>query len=152
MPDLNAVKKALLAYLKVEGEIPEGLHTFDQLCEVRVIGAAKKKPDSTMKATVRLPLLEILALAVKISGFQGARLLELIREAVQEAAADEAGRSIAEYLETTKKAMRQVEDELVAKMPPVKRAGSFTGQVEVELLSVRPLAEALKVFAEPELT
>lgn len=135
--DLNAIKLAITKHLKVEEEPPEGLYPFGHIVELRVSGAAKKGKPTFAKPTVKLPLLDILAVVVAKAGIAGPYILKLIKEAAAEAQA--ADKKISDYLETTKRAVRTVEDELIAGMTQIERKGSFTGAVEVEVVNVTKL-------------
>lgn len=135
MPDLNAVKKAIVANLEV-GDVPVGLHTFDELVELRIRGAAKRAPNMFIKPTVKLPLLDVLAVVMAKAGIMGPIILSLLRDAAREAADDVKKRTVGEYIETTKKAIRTVQDELIDGLPKMEKPGLFTGQVEVELVKV----------------
>ncbi len=130
---LEALKKAIVNNL-VPGDIPPGLYPFDNTVELRVRGACKRGANGMVKPTAKLPLLEILALVVAKAGIMGPHILELIREAAAEA--DKQGGAVGDYLETTKKAVKQVGDELVSKLPLMERAGSFSGAVDVEIVKI----------------
>ena len=132
--NLDAIKKAIVQNLS-PGEVPVGLHQFDDVIELHVHGAAKRAEDSFIKPTAALPIVEILALVIAKAGIMGPHILDLIREAAAEAQKE--NKPIAGYLDTTKKAIRQVQDELIAGMTMIQRAGAFKGVVDVKVLSVR---------------
>jgi hypothetical protein len=129
----EAIKKAIVNKLDV-GPVPEGMHTFDHSVVLHVIGSASRAPDKLVKPTCDLPVLEILALAVAEAKIDGPKLLGLIRQAVADAAVENA--PVKDYLETTKASMRQVQEELVSKMTLKPKAGAFTGAVEVKVMRV----------------
>jgi hypothetical protein len=135
-PFLDALKQAIVKNLKPD-DVPEGLYTFDHETVLRVRGAACRGLDQMIKPTCKLPLLDILAIVVAKAGIMGPHILGLIKEAAQLAGSASDARKIGDYLETTKKAIRTVEDELIAGLPKIPRKGSFTGAVKVELLAIR---------------
>ena len=130
----EAIKKAIVSNLD-PGTVPEGLHTFGHSVELLVTGSARRDPDTEVKPTMSLPVLEILAMAVAEVGLDAPRLLELIRKAVADAEVED--KPVSDYLERTKESMRLVKDELIAKLPLKPKVGAFTGAVDVELVRVR---------------
>ena len=130
---IDALKKAILNNLTA-GDVPIGLHQFDDVVELHVHGTAKQGDMQYVKPTATLPLLAILALVIAKAGIMGPHILGLIREAAAEAQAK--GEKVGDYLETTKKAIRTVQEELIDGMTLLERRGTFRGVLEVKVLSV----------------
>ena len=146
MPINSALKRAIQMniFTADDGEPEVGLHTWEDLVELEVVGSATRHEDTEAKPTCNIPLLDVLALLMMERPASRAKILATIRKAAKDADKDPKERGIADFLEITKEAKRRVEDEIVAKMPPRVKRGAFTSEVSVRVLTTSPLAVAMK--------
>lgn len=146
MPDRSALKRAIQMNI-FSAEDPEprvGLHKWEDLVELQVIGSATRHEDFEAEPTCNIPLLDVLALLMMQKPASRAAILKAIRDAAKDSQKDPKKRGISEFLEITKKAKREVEDEIIAKMPKKLVRGKFTSEVNVEVLTSTPLEVAMK--------
>lgn len=102
-----------------------------------------KGRDVSYVPTVKLPLKNVLAVALAKAGFQRDNISALIEEAAREALAG--GDMVADAILVTDEAMERVEKSL-AKLPPAIRSGATKVTGEIEFVSVGELP-ALKIAA-----
>lgn len=136
----NALTRAILSKLKPQDEPDVGRYDFHDLVELEVRGSMRKGEPSKVKATAKLPVLEILAFVVSEANIDSAKLIKMIRHAAKLSDQDKKGRGLEAFIEHTKAAMRTVEDELADKLAPIQRAGAFTGEADVQVVKIKPLA------------
>jgi hypothetical protein len=113
------------------GDLPAGKYRVQVTLPVGIDCFVTKGEESTYTPTPKLPLKAILAFALKKAGVDKEKMAKLIADAAIEAM--KAGTKIADELEVTEVALRQVEEAILAKLPRSKRAGSVTVTGEVKI-------------------
>lgn len=120
-------------------DLEPGTHYMDDVLTIHVSGTVVKQNDGMVAPTTSLPLITILALFWEKSGIARDHALQLLREAVTEAM--ESGKSNTERIEARMKdveaAVKAVKQDLIAKLPKVKRSGRVvTKDLDIEVLPV----------------
>ena len=138
---MDATTKALLAktFKNEELDLGVGRHFFHEEFMVRVSGSVEKHEDQLVAPTVSIPLVATLALFFDKCGVTRDAALNLLREAITEAMADDVNEDskIKERIGDVEKAIKAVKEELIAKLPKMKRAGRVvTKDLEVTLTPV----------------
>jgi len=143
---MDATTKALLAKaFKNEAlDLDVGRHYFDEEFVVRVSGSVEKHEDQLVAPTVSIPLVTTLALFFDKCGVTRDHALSMLREAITEAMDDGVNEDakIKQRIGDVEKAIKAVKDELIAKLPKMKRSGRVvTKDLEVTVTPV--IAEEL---------
>lgn len=128
-------------------DLEPGRHYFDDVLTVRVTGVVERQADQLVAPTTSIPLVATLALFWEKCGIARGEALAILREAITEAIAEGADKNeqIQSRIKDVDAAVKAVKDELIAKLPKVKRSGRvITRDLQVEVL---PAAEAEEVFA-----
>ena len=138
---MDATTKALLAktFKNEELDLGVGRHYFDEEFVVRVSGSIEKHEDQLVAPTVSIPLVATLALFFDKCGVTRDAALNLLREAITEAMAENVNEDskIKERIGDVEKAIKAVKDDLIAKLTKMKRAGRvITKDLEVTLTPV----------------
>lgn len=131
--------KALIAktWKDEELDLDPGRHYFDEVLTVRVTGTVEKQADQLVAPTTSVPLILTLALFWEKAGITREHALNMLREAITEAMTEGTDKSerIEARLKDVEAAVRAVKDELIAKLPKVRRSGKVvTKNLEVELV------------------
>lgn len=145
--DSNIKALVAKAWKDEDLDLEPGRHYFDDMLTVHVSGTVEKQPDQLVAPTTSIPLVLTLALFWEKCGVTRDRALAVLREAITEAMVEGADKN--EHIEARIKdvdaAVKAVKDELIAKLPKVKRSGRvITKDLQVEVL---PTVEAEEVFA-----
>jgi hypothetical protein len=144
----NNVKGLLAKAWKDEPlELEVGRHYFDEVLTVRVSGTVERQPDQQIAPTASIPLVATLALFWEKAGVTRDRALAMLKEAISEAMKDGAnkGERIEARIKDVETAIQAVKEELIAKLPKVKRAGRVsTKDLQIEIL---PVAEEEHLLA-----
>lgn len=141
----NTIKSLIARTWKDEAlELDAGDHYFDEVLTIHVSGTVTKHADQMTAPTTSLPLIPILAFFWQKCGVSRDHALRMLREAILEAM--ENGKSKDERIEArikdVEKAVEAVKEDLIAKLPKVKRNGRVvTKDLRVEVLPV--IAEAV---------
>ena len=108
-------------------KVAPGRYQCDDLVVVRVTGSYTKCGDEMVAPTVSIPLLPTLALFWEKCGVERHKALELLREAVTEAAIDEGPISerIKDRVEDLERTIKVIKTDLIARLPKVPRAGKL---------------------------
>lgn len=143
---MDATTKALLAkaWKNEELDLGVGRHYFDEQFVVRVSGSVEKHDDQLVAPTVSIPLVTTLALFFDKCGVTRDAALNLLREAITEAMDENVNEDakIKQRIGDVEKAIKAVKDELIAKLPKMKRSGRVvTKDLEVKVTPV--IAEEL---------
>ncbi|MCB9924898.1 MAG: hypothetical protein H6822_22150 [Planctomycetaceae bacterium] len=143
---MDATTKALLAkaWKNEDLDLGVGRHYFDEQFVVRVSGSVEKHEDQLVAPTVSIPLVTTLALFFDKCGVTRDAALNLLREAITEAMDENVNEDakIKERIGDVEKAIKAVKDELIGKLPKMKRSGKvITKNLEVTLTPV--MAEEL---------
>ena len=138
---MDSTTKALLkkAWKNEELDLGVGRHYIDEEFVVRVSGSVEKHEDQLVAPTVSIPLVATLALFFDKCGVTRDAALNLLREAITEAMAENVNEDskIKERIGDVEKAIKAVKDDLIAKLPKMKRAGRvITKDLEVTLTPV----------------
>lgn len=138
---MDSTTKALLAKaFKNEAlDLGVGRHYFDDEFIVRVNGSVEKHDDQLVAPTVSIPLVTTLALFFEKCGVTRDAALNLLREAITEAMDDGVNEDakIKERIGDVEKAITAVKDELIAKLPKMRRSGRvMTKDLEVSVSPV----------------
>jgi hypothetical protein len=143
---MDSTTKALLtkAWKNEEIDLGVGRHYFDEQFVVRVSGSVEKHEDQLVAPTVSIPLVTTLALFFDKCGVTRDHALSMLREAITEAMDDGVNEDakIKQRIGDVEKAIKAVKDELIAKLPKMKRSGRVvTKDLEVTVTPV--IAEEL---------
>jgi hypothetical protein len=143
---MDSTTKALLtkAWKNEEIDLGVGRHYFDEQFVVRVSGSVEKHEDQLVAPTVSIPLVTTLALFFDKCGVTRDHALSMLREAITEAMDDGVNEDakIKQRIGDVEKAIKAVKDELIAKLPKMKRSGRVvTKDLEVTVTPV--MAEEL---------
>lgn len=143
---MDSTTKALLAkaFKNEELDLGVGRHYFDEEFVVRVNGSVEKQEDQLVAPTVSIPLVTTLALFFDKCGVTRNHAISMLREAITEAMNDGVNEDtkIKERIGDVERAIKAVKDELIAKLPKMKRSGRIiTKDLEVTLTPV--MAEEL---------
>lgn len=143
---MDNTTKALLAkaFKNEELDLGVGRHYFDEEFVVRVSGSVEKHESQLVAPTVSIPLVTTLALFFDKASLTRDAALNLLREAITEAMDDGVNEDakIKQRIGDVEKAIKAVKDELIAKLPKMKRAGRvLTKDLDVTLTPV--MAEEL---------
>lgn len=146
---MDSNMKALVArvWKDEDVDLEPGRHYFDDVLTVHVSGTVEKQADQLVAPTTSIPLVATLALFWEKSGITRDHALKVLREAITEAMSEgtDKGEQIQAHIKDVDAAVKAVKDELIAKLPKVKRSGRvITRDLQVEVL---PAAEAEEVFA-----
>ncbi|MHB0960077.1 MAG: hypothetical protein ACYC0X_31110 [Pirellulaceae bacterium] len=117
-----------------------GRYEFDELVTLHVCGSVRKENDTLCSPTVSIPLIPTLALFWEKSGITQDHALRMLREAISEAlsAGKDTTDEIQNRMKHVEKAIQTVKEELLDKLPKVKRSGRLiTKDLQVELLPVQ---------------
>lgn len=138
---MDSTTKALLAkaFKNEELDLGVGRHYFDEEFVVRVNGSVEKHEDQLVAPTVSIPLVTTLALFFDKCGVTRNHAISMLREAITEAMTDGVNEDtkIKERIGDVEKAIKAVKDELIAKLPKMKRSGRIiTKDLEVTLTPV----------------
>ena len=138
---MDATTKALLTkvWKNEQLDLGVGRHYFDEEFVVRVSGSVEKHEDQLVAPTVSIPLVTTLALFFDKCGVTRDAALNLLREAITEAMDENVNEDakIKERMGDVEKAIKAVKDELIAKIPKMKRSGRVvTKDLEVTLTPV----------------
>ena len=138
---MDATTKALLAkaWKNEDLDLGVGRHYFDEEFVVRISGSVEKHDDQLVAPTVSIPLVTTLALFFDKCGVTRDAALNLLREAITEAMDENVNEDakIKERMGDVEKAIKAVKDELIAKIPKMKRSGRVvTKDLEVTLTPV----------------
>ena len=138
---MDATTKALLTkvWKNEQLDLGVGRHYFDEQFVVRVSGSVEKHEDQLVAPTVSIPLVTTLALFFDKCGVTRDAALNLLREAITEAMDENVNEDakIKERIGDVEKAIKAVKDELIAKLPKMKRSGRVvTKDLEVTLTPV----------------
>ncbi|MGO8747314.1 MAG: hypothetical protein ACLQNE_15115 [Thermoguttaceae bacterium] len=136
---MDSTIKALLAkaWKDEDLDLATGRHYFDETVTVRVIGSVEKQGDQLVAPTTSIPLVATLALFWEKSGIARDHALRMLREAITEAMAEgtDKGEQIEARLKDVEAAIKAVKDDLIAKLPKVKRSGRIiTKDLCIEVL------------------
>jgi len=147
---MDSTTKALLTkvWKNEQPELGVGRHYFDEEFVIRVTGSVEKQDDQLVAPTVSIPLVTTLALFFDKCGVTRDHALSMLREAITEAMDDGVNEdaSIKQRIGDVEKAIKAVKDELIAKLPKMKRAGRVvTKDLEVTVTPV--IAEELVAAA-----
>lgn len=143
---MDATTKALLAkaFKNEQLGLGVGRHYFDEEFVVRISGSVEKHDDQLVAPTVSIPLVTTLALFFDKCGVTRDHALSMLREAITEAMAENVSEDskIKERISDVERSIKAVKDELIAKLPKMKRAGRvITKDLDVTLTPV--MAEEL---------
>jgi hypothetical protein len=137
---LNTVKSLVAkSWKNNKADLEPGKHFFDEEFVVRVSGSVEKLPDELAAPTVSVPLIPALALFWEKSGIARDAALAMLREALQEAMQKgvKEGPNIQSRMKDVEAAMKAIRQELIAELPPMKRAGKvLLNDLNVEVLPV----------------
>jgi hypothetical protein len=139
--------KALLAkaWKDEELHLDSGRHYFDEVLTVRVTGSVEKQADQLVAPTTSVPLILTLALFWEKAGITREHALNMLREAITEAMVEGADKNerIESRMRDVEAAVKAVKDELIAKLPKVRRSGKVvTKDLAVEVVAEELLAAA----------
>lgn len=139
--------KALLAktWKDEELHLEPGRHCFDELLTVRIAGSVEKQADQLVAPTTSVPLILTLALFWEKAGITREHALNMLREAITEAMVEGADQNerIESRMRDVEAAVKAVKDELIAKLPKVRRSGKVvTKDLVVEVVAEELLAAA----------
>lgn len=138
---MDATTKALLgkAFKSEKLDLDAGRHYFDEEVVVRINGSVEKHGDQMIAPTVSIPLVATLALFWEKSGITRGAALNLLKEAITEAmtASVNEDASIKERIGDVETAIKAVKEELISKLPKMKRSGRVvTKDLEVTFTPV----------------
>lgn len=138
---MDNTTKALLAkaFKNEELDLGVGRHYFDEEFIVRVSGSVEKHEDQLVAPTVSIPLVTTLALFFDKCGVTRNHAISMLREAITEAMAENVNEDskIKERIGDVEKSIKAVKDNLICKLPKMKRAGRvITKDLEVTLTPV----------------
>lgn len=144
--------KALLAkaWKDEDLDLEPGRHYFDDVLTVRVTGVVERQADQLVAPTTSIPLVATLALFWEKSGIARDHALKVLREAITEAMRDGADKSeqIEARIKDVDAAIKAVKDDLIAKLPKVRRSGRVvTKDLQVEVLPAVEVEEVLATAA-----
>ena len=136
---MDSTIKALVAksWKDEDLDLEPGRHYFDETVTVRVIGSVEKQGDQLVAPTASIPLVATLALFWEKAGIARDHALRMLREAITEAMVEGAdkGDQIQARIKDVDSAVKAVKDELIAKLPKVKRAGRVvTKDLRIEVI------------------
>ena len=117
-----------------------GRYEFDELVTLHVCGTVRKENDTLCSPTVSIPLIPTLALFWEKSGITQDHALRMLREAISDAlsAGKDTSAEIQNRMKHVEKAIQTVKEELLDKLPKVKRSGRvITKDLQVELLPIQ---------------
>lgn len=139
--------KALIAktWKDEELHLDSGRHYFDEVLTVRVTGSVEKQADQLVAPTTSVPLILTLALFWEKAGITREHALNMLRAAITEAMVEGADKSerIEARMKDVEAAVKAVKDELIAKLPKVRRSGKvITKDLAVEVITEEVLAAA----------
>jgi hypothetical protein len=139
--------KALLAkaWKDEELHLDSGRHYFDEVLTVQVTGSVEKQADQLVAPTTSVPLILTLALFWEKVGITREHALNMLREAITEAMVEGADKNerIESRMRDVEAAVNAVKDELIAKLPKVRRSGKVvTKDLVVEVVAEEVLAAA----------
>ncbi len=139
--------KALLAkaWKDEELDLEAGRHYFDEVLTVRLTGTVEKQADQLVAPTTSVPLILTLALFWEKAGITREHALNMLRAAITEAMVEGADKSerIEARMKDVEAAVKAVKDELIAKLPRVRRSGKvITEDLAVEVVAEEVLAAA----------
>ena len=120
-------------------DLEVGRHHFDEVMMARIVGSVEKQGDQLVAPTTSLPLIPIIALFWEKAGIARDHALRMLKEAITEAMKDGAdkGERIEARIKDVDEAVKAVKEELIAKLPKVKRAGRVvTRELMIEVLPV----------------
>lgn len=145
---MDSAIKSLVAksWTHKQADIEPGNHFIDETFLVTVTGMVEKREDDFAAPTVSIPLISALALFWDRAGIARDEALAMLRDALREAMNKEVKEDghIAERIKDVEKAVKTIRQELIAKLPPMRRAG----KVIVENLSVEAMPVADLVASE----
>jgi len=127
-------------------DLPPGRQHLDETLTIRVSGTVEKQADQWVAPTASLPLIPIIALFWQKCGVTRDHALRMLREALTEAmaAGKDKDERIKSYIQDCEAAVQAVKDELIAKLPKVKRSGRvITKDLQIQILPVHEKQEAL---------
>jgi acyl carrier protein phosphodiesterase len=134
----NTIKALLAKAWKDEVlDLEPGRHHFDETIIIRVMGTVERGGDQMVAPTATLPLIPIIALFWEKAGVTRDRALAILREAIAEAMAEKAskGERIEARIKDVEAAVQAVKEELIAKLPKVKRSGrTITKDLVIQIL------------------
>jgi len=140
---MDSTIKSLVAkaWKSEKGDLTPGNHFIDETFLVTVTGTVEKREDEFAAPTVSIPLISALALFWEKAGITRDKALAMLRDALREAMDKEVKEDghIADRIKDVEKAVATIRQELIAKLPPMRKAG----KVIVENLNVEavPVAE-----------
>jgi len=143
---LNTLKSLVAKSWKNEdAELEPGKHSFDEEFVVRISGSVEQRPDELVAPTVSIPLIPALALFWEKAGIARGPALEMLKQALLEAM-DKGMKEdpkIQERLKDVEAATKAIRQDLIAKLPPMKRSGKLLlKDLDVEIVPVNVLAAA----------
>jgi len=128
-----------------DAELEPGKHFFDEEFVVRISGSVEQRPDELVAPTVSIPLIPALALFWEKAGIARGPALEMLKQALLEAMdkGTKEDPNIQERLKDVEAATKAIRQDLIAKLPPMKRSGKLLlKDLDVEIVPVGALAAA----------
>ena len=123
-----------------ELSLEPGRFEFDEWVMLHISGQVRKDNDTLCSPTVSIPLIPTLALFWEKSGITQDHALRMLREAISDAlsAGKDTSAEIQNRMKHVEKAIQTVKEELLDKLPKVKRSGRLiTKDLQVELLPIQ---------------
>ncbi len=123
---LNTIKALVAKIWKDEdADLDPGLHEFAGEFVVSVTGTVEKYDDELVTPTVSVPLISVLALFWEKAGLGRDKAMTLLREAITEAMAGgvKEDRHIKNRIDDVDAAIKAVKNDLLAKLPKMRRSG-----------------------------
>lgn len=149
---MNNNIKALVAkaWKNESADLQPGTHFIDEEIVLRVTGTVEKRVDEFAAPTVSIPLISALALFWEKSGVTRDKALAMLREALHEAMEMNVkeDRHIAGRIKDVENAISTIRQELIAKLPPMRREGKvIVENLNVEVMPVGDLVGAETLMA-----
>lgn len=146
----NTIKSLIAkSWKKEKTDLVPGRHFIDETFLVPVTGTVEKRDDEFAAPTVSIPLISALALFWEKAGIGRDEALGMLRDALREAMHNEVkeDKHIAKRIDDVGKAVTAIRQELIAKLPPMRR----TEKVIVENLNVEAMPVAEVTVTKDEL-
>lgn len=138
---MDNTTKALLAkaWKNESVDLDPGRHHFDEEFFLRISGSVEKHEDQLVASTVSIPLITTLALVLDKCGVTRDATVAILRDAIAEAMTNGVNEDahIKDRINDVEKSIKSVKEELIAKLPKMKRSGRInTKDLKVTLTPV----------------
>lgn len=117
-------------------EVEPGQHIVNGKLSLSYAGSAEQLPMQSIAQTPRIPLEVVLALVSERAAIGADRFCQMLMTAAFEAASDQEPAS--EYLEHTKRSLREAKAQLAATLPKVERHGPLRKILTLSRIRVTP--------------